>query len=131
MTDFIAQLTELRRRFPQLSPRRWVVGRRPDGTYGVIWLTREAVEMTERDWNFPAGRFLSYVLGGDNSPLYIVLNAAPEPVAFKLPQMEKCRGWKCLLDTAAVEFVAGDGILQIGQIAEAPARSVLLFEGIA
>ncbi len=38
-------------------------GRRPDGSFGVLWLTPHATEMTEQDWNFPEGRFLSYVLG--------------------------------------------------------------------
>ena len=66
MTALVAQLA-LRRRFPQLRPRRWVEGRRPDGSFGVLWLTPQATEMTEQDWNFPEGRFLSYVLGSDAS----------------------------------------------------------------
>ena len=45
------------------APRRWVEGRRADGSFGVLWLTPQATEMTEQDWNFPEGRFLSYVLG--------------------------------------------------------------------
>ena len=51
------------RRFPQLRPRHWLEGRRADGTFGVSWLTPQATEMSEQDWNFPDGRFLSYVLG--------------------------------------------------------------------
>src|SRR6188768_575709 len=39
MADLVAQLTALRRRFPQLRPRHWVEGRREDGSFGVIWLT--------------------------------------------------------------------------------------------
>ena len=49
--------------FPSCAPRRWVEGRRADGSFGVLWLTPHATEMTEQDWNFPEGRFLSYVLG--------------------------------------------------------------------
>ena len=56
-------MTELRRRFPQIRSHRWLDGRRADGSYGVLWLTPAAEEMTEEDWNFPEGRFLSYVLG--------------------------------------------------------------------
>ena len=63
MTDFVGRLTSLRRRFPQLTPRHWVHGKNPDGSFGVLWLTPQATEMTEADWNFPEGRFLSYVLG--------------------------------------------------------------------
>ena len=80
MTGFVAQLADLRRRFPQLRPRRWVEGHRADGSFGVLWLTPQATQMTEADWNFPEGRFLAYVLNSiepGDAPLYIVLNAAP------------------------------------------------------
>ena len=40
-----------------------MVGKKTDGSYGVLWLTPDGNEMTEADWNFPEGRFLSYVLG--------------------------------------------------------------------
>ena len=88
MTALVGQLTELRQQFPQLRPRHWVEGRRADGSYGVLWLTPKATEMTPEDWNFPEGRFLSYVLGPmekGQPPLYIVLNAAPEEIEFVLP----------------------------------------------
>jgi len=62
MSAFIGQLVQLRRRFPQLQGHRWLEGRRPDGTYDALWLTPEAVEMTEEDWRFPNGHFLSYAL---------------------------------------------------------------------
>src|SRR5207302_3144292 len=38
MCDLVGQLTALRRRFPQLRAHRFVGGRQPDGTYGVLWL---------------------------------------------------------------------------------------------
>ena len=44
------------------------------------WLTPGGAEMSEQDWNFPDGRFLSYVLAPakaiSGAPLYIVLNGA-------------------------------------------------------
>ena len=51
----------------------------------MLWLTPQANEMTEQDWNFPEGRFL--VLRArpesmDSAPLYIVMNAAPEAIEF-------------------------------------------------
>src|SRR5262249_4182756 len=39
MCGLIARLTTIRSRFPQLRARRWVEGRRPDGSFGVLWLT--------------------------------------------------------------------------------------------
>ena len=132
MTALVAQLTELRRRFAQLRARRWVEGRREDGSFGVLWLTPQATEMTEQDWNFPEGRFLSYVLGpvepGD-APLYIVLNATTETIEFKLPALPEYGRWTVLLETApeprtSMEFPSGSTL-------QAPPRSVLAFSGAA
>jgi glycogen operon protein len=130
MTDLIVQLTTLRRRFPQLRPRHWVEGRRPDGSFGVLWLTPQATEMTEADWNFPEGRFLSYVLGpvrqGDGA-LYIVLNGATLAIEFMLPALPQYTRWTLRLATApkaqvAEEFPASAKI-------QAPPRSLLVFSG--
>jgi glycogen operon protein len=130
MTDLIGQLTALRRRFPQLRPRAWVDGRRPDGSFGVLWLTPQATEMTEQDWNFPEGRFLSYLLGSPDQgepPLYIVLNAAPETIEFTLPTLPDYPRWTMLLESApsprtSEEFAAGAKL-------QAQPRSVLAFAG--
>ena len=131
-TDLIAELTALRRRFAQLRPRRWVEGHRPDGSFGVLWLTPQASEMTEADWNFPEGRFLSYVLAPveeGQSSLYIVLNTAVETIAFTLPQLDAYRRWMALLDTAA-HVPSGQEFLSGSQLKAMP-RSILAFSGSA
>ena len=125
-------MTELRRRFPQIRSHRWLDGRRPDGSYGVLWLTPAADEMTQEDWNFPEGRFLAYVLGpaGDGQqPIFIVLNAAPEEIAFKLPDMPEYRSWQQLLNTADVKQEVAD--FMSGSEMKASPRSVLAFAGSA
>jgi glycogen operon protein len=132
LTDFVGHLAAIRKKFSQLRARRWIDGRRADGSYGVLWLTPQAEDMTEDDWNFPESRFLAYVLGPaqpGKAPVFIVLNAAPEPIAFKLPKMSEYRSWRQLLNTAednqsATDFAAGTD-------AEAPSRSVLVFSGAA
>ena len=132
MTAFIGQLTQLRKRFPQLQGRRWLDGRRPDGSYDVLWLTPDATEMTDRDWNFPNGRFLSYVLGPDARglpPLFLVLNAAPEAIAFTLPAVPECFHWTSVLDTAGAAKVSGTHLA--GARLTVPGRSVLVFSGAA
>ena len=43
--------------FPNCAPRRWVEGRRADGSFGVLWLTPHATEMTGAGLEFP-GRTL-------------------------------------------------------------------------
>jgi isoamylase len=125
-------LTELRRKFAQLRSQRWLDGRRADGSYGVLWLTPAAEEMKESDWNFPEGRFLAYVLSPleqGQPPIFIVLNAAPEEIAFKLPQMSEYRSWKQVLNTTepkqtSAEFASGGDT-------KAPPCSVLAFAGSA
>ena len=132
LTDFIGHLTGLRRQFSQIRCQRWLDGRRADGSYGVLWLTPAAVEMTESDWIFPDGRFLAYVLGPmepGHAPIFIVLNAAPEEIAFKFPEMPDYKNWQQVLNTtedvqAAADFAAGAET-------KAPPRAVLAFAGVA
>ena len=125
-------MTALRRRFAQLRCQRWLSGRRKDGSYGVLWLTPAAEEMQEADWNFPEGRFLAYVLGPmepGQPPIFIVLNAAPEEIAFKLPGMTEYKSWQQVLNTTeAVQSFTG---YASGAEASAPPRSVLAFTGAA
>jgi isoamylase len=131
-TDFIGRLTELRRNFAQLRSQRWLDGRRADGSYGVLWLTPSAEEMKESDWNFPEGRFLAYVLGPleqGQSPIFIVLNAAPEEIAFNLPKMPEYKNWKQVLNTA--ESGQKSVELASGADTRAAPRSVLVFAGSA
>ena len=132
LIDFIGHMTEIRRRFPQIRARGWLDGRRADGTYGVLWLTPAAEEMKEADWKFPEGRFLAYVLGpaeAGQASLLIVLNAAPEAIAFKLPKLPEYSNWQQLLNTADVKQVVAD--FASGNEATAPPRSVLAYLGSA
>jgi glycogen operon protein len=132
LVGFIGHMTELRRRFPQIRTHRWLDGRRADGSYGVLWLTPAADEMKQGDWNFPEGRFLAYVLGPNEpgqSPIFIVLNAAPEEIAFKLPKMPEYKSWQQLLNTADVKQTVVD--FASGSEIKAPPRSVLAFAGSA
>ena len=121
LTDFVGHMTEIRRRFPQIRARRWLDGRRADGSYGVLWLTPAAEEMKEQDWKFPEGRFLAYVLGPiehGQPPLFIVLNAAPEEITFTLPKMPEYKSWQQLLNTADVRQTVAD--FASGSEAKAP-----------
>jgi glycogen operon protein len=88
--------------------------------------------MNEEDWKFPEGRFLAYVLGPtgkEQAPLFIVLNAAPEEIAFKLPKMSEYKNWRQVLNTAETTQAPAD--FASGADNKAPSRSVLAFAGIA
>jgi len=131
-SDFIGHLTELRRRFGQIRCQRWLDGRRADGSYGVLWLTPAAEEMKESDWKFPEGRFLSYVLGPmepGHAPIFVVLNAAPEEIAFKLPRMADYKNWQQVLNTADDKQTTASFVSAADT--KAPPRSVLVFAGSA
>jgi len=132
LTDFIGHMTELRRRFPQLRNRSWLDGRRGDGSFGVLWLRPDAEEMKAEDWNFPEGRFLAYVLGPleqGRPPIFIVLNAAPEEIAFTLPKLTEYRSWRQVLNTT--EAKQGPADFASGADNKAPPRSVLAYAGTA
>ena len=132
LTDFIATMTELRQRFGQIRARRWLDGHRPDGSFGVLWLTPSAAEMTDADWTFPDGRFLAYVLGPveqEQAPIFIVLNAAPEEIAFTLPKITEYKTWQQVLNTTEAKQTPAD--FAAGAALKAPPRSVLAYAGLA
>jgi glycogen operon protein len=132
LTDFVGYLTGLRRRFGQIRCQRWLSGRRTDGSYGVLWLTPAAEEMKEADWNFPEGRFLAYVLGPmeqGQAPIFIVVNAAPEEIAFTLPKLAEYKNWQQVLNTTAAAQTSAH--VASGAESKAPPRSVLAFAGAA
>jgi glycogen operon protein len=96
----------------------------------VLWLTPQATEMTEADWNFPEGRFLSYVLGpvqAGQSPLFIVLNAAAQEIELTLPTLAEYGRWLPVLDT--VNRIEAGKEHAAGSKAVASSRSVLVFSG--
>jgi glycogen operon protein len=86
--------------------------------------------MTEEDWSFAEGRFLSYVLapvvaGGE--PLFIVLNAAQQPVEFILPEWPDVAAWSVVLDTGENGERVGDG--KPGERIAARPLTVTVFAG--
>jgi isoamylase len=130
MTELTAQLTSLRRAYPQLRSRRWVEGRRPDGSFGVLWLTPQATEMTEKDWNFPDGRFLAYALGPlqpGQPALFIVLNAAAQAIDATFPTLAEYSRWLPVLDT--VNKIEPGKQHAPGATIAVPPRAVLVFSG--
>ncbi len=93
-------------------------------------LTPNAEEMNEHDWAYPDGRFLAYVLGPTDpgfAALFIVLNAAAQPIGFTLPKLTEYQVWRQLLDTTDERAVIAP--FASGASSTAPPRSVLVFAG--
>jgi len=63
----------------------------------------------------------------EQRPIFIVLNAAPEEIPFKLPKMPQYKSWRQVLNTAEATQVAVD--FDSGADTKAPPRSVLGFMG--
>jgi len=62
-------------------------------------------------------------------PIFIVLNAAPEPIMFNLPKMPEYKSWQRLVNTVDSQQTPAD--FASGGEVEAPPRSVLVFAGSA
>jgi glycogen operon protein len=63
------------------------------------------------------------------APIFIVLNAAPEEIAFKMPVMPDYKSWQQVLNTTEAEQRTAD--FASGSDTKAPPRSVLAFAGAA
>jgi isoamylase len=130
--DFVGCLTGLRRQYAQLRPRRWLNGELSDGSRDVVWLTPDATEKTIRDWHYPEGRFLSYLLApveDSPGPLFIVLNGAAEAIPFVLPEWPGVVHWRPEIETGQQE--RSQSTFEPGDESSAPARSVTVFAGSA
>ena len=102
----------------------------PDRVLEAV-VTPSADDMTGHDWNYPEGRFLSYVLGPDGSsaePLFVVLNSAPEAIDFTMPKLPEYRNWTNVLNTTNPHAA---GTFASGTTLQAAPRSVLAFAGAA
>ena len=131
LTGLVAQLTALRRTYPQLQPHHWLNGGAPDQDRDSIWFTPEGREMEEDDWSFAEARFLAYViapLSEDSAPVFIVMNAADMPIDFTLPQWNGVAGWVRRFTTAD-DNGSGKERLAPGESSSADARSVSVFAG--
>jgi glycogen operon protein len=132
LTEFVGRLAQLRKRFTQLRSRHWLDGKKPDGSRDVLWVTPDAMEMTEEDWNFPEGRFLAYVLaapaqGGE--PLFVVFNGALEDIEVALPEWSGVARWTCVLNTGSDMVLENGATEPPATVLTAPATSILVFAG--
>lgn len=127
MTDYVSKLSRLRRDFPQLRSRRWLKGRKEDGSYDILWLRPDGADMEQEDWNFPDSRFLAYMLNPESpskSVLFVVMNAADTDIEFVIPPVSNQSGWRCVLDTSTDAELSDNAM---GETGTAKARSILVF----
>jgi glycogen operon protein len=105
LTALVAQLTKLRRQFPQLRPRHWLAGDRE-------------------------GRPVLAPTTDDGTPIFIVLNAASDAIEFVLPEWPGIGQWIGELDTAAFPKPAHAETKPSGTQCISQPSSVMLFSGM-
>ena len=131
---FVHNLIALRRRHGAFRRRDFLTGApvKGNGLRDVYWLAPEGREMTTQDWTQELRRALGMQLGNDapdGDRFLLLLNAAPDPVEFKLS--EKLVGrWAHVFDTRIADgLVRGTpAILEPGGTFPLEARSLVLFQ---
>lgn len=63
------------------------------------------------------------------APIFIVLNAAPQEIVFRMPRMAEYKSWQQVLNTTKSEQTGEQ--IAAGADTTAPPRSVLAFAGSA
>jgi glycogen operon protein len=133
LSGLVSQLSRLRRHYPQVQGRHWLIGTRSDGSHDVMWLTPQATAMKDEDWTFAEARYLSYVLAPvtpEGAPIFIVLNAAAEPVPYVMPTWPGIARWRQALSTAAPPADQESAELEPGTERNAEPRSVTVYGGV-
>ena len=131
---FTRHLIHLRRDHPVMRRRRFLEGpaqRGGESELGEIeWFTPAGTHMTEEEWNQPWARSTMVFYNGDairepdangrrilDDDFLLLLNAAPEPVDFTLPDAKYGHIWHTVVDTAGdddrAEYHSGD-IVHVG-----------------
>jgi isoamylase len=131
--DFTSGLIGLRRRFPLLRQTRFLHGEpvAREGAKNATWLGPDGHEMKAADWHNGSAKSIGLMLaGGNDSFILIVLNAHDGELYFRVPAPQDVAGWRLLADTARGTLEPDEPHVDPGATLPAPARSLLLFEGV-
>ena len=128
---FTRHLIHLRRDHPVMRRRRFLEGpakRGGESELGEIeWFTPAGTHMTEEEWNQPWARSTMVFYNGDairepdadgrpilDDDFLLLINAAPEPVNFTLPDAKYGQVWHTVVDTAGEDedrdYLSGDTV---------------------
>jgi glycogen operon protein len=144
LTDFVAQLTTLRREHPVFRRRRFFHGRPVRGSIEDIgWYTPSGEEMSDEDWDKGFARSLAVFLNGDairepdergepvtDDQFWLLLNGHHEGLPFVLPDVAGDR-WEVVLDThAPLLDQVEQRVVKTGQPFDVEARSVVLLRKV-
>ena len=135
---FVERLIRLRKAHPIFRRRRFFQGRpaRGNSLKDIIWLTPQAEEMSQAQWDEASIRTLGMVLNGDSleeldsggqrlqdDTFLLLLNSNDEPVDFTLPALAGGTRWHGVLDTAREGGLKSQGRFQAREAYPLVARS--------
>jgi glycogen operon protein len=114
---FTQGLIALRKAHPVFRRRRWFQGRQIHGEQmtDIAWFQPDGQLMSEEHWNEASSRALGLYLDGENlgvdqrgeqitdSTFYLLLNAAPDEIGFRLPAETWGEAWRLVFDTTSGE----------------------------
>ena len=139
--EFTRQMIALRKSHPVLHRRRFFRGRPIRGSEirDITWYRSDGGLMTTEEWDTAWMRCIGMRLAGEatgeldewgtpvsDDTLLIILNAAPEPVSFKLPNAHFGRAWEVLVDTGKSDLEPTGIVVPYGQQYHLDPRSFVL-----
>jgi glycogen operon protein len=105
LTEYIARVVALRKKYPVLREPRFLYGDREvlPGLYDVSWFDERGTALAIEAWQDPEGRALTLRragpgLSGDTDVILLMLNASSQPLTFAPPPPHL--EWNVLLDSA-------------------------------
>jgi isoamylase len=109
LTAFVCRLIRLRRKHPTFRRTSWLHEHAAPTQDLVGWFTPSGDEMTESDWNDPAGRAVALYLAGEvvhcaegtvtDADFLLAFNASSEAVMFGVPPSIGTTGWVVEVDS--------------------------------
>jgi glycogen operon protein len=138
---YVRQLIELRHAHPVFRRRRFFQGQAIQGATvkDIVWLTPEATEMTEEEWENSFAKTLGMLLYGEgieeldsrgdrilDDTFLVLMNAHHEAVPFALPALASGTRWQALLDTARDGGLKAQGRYQASDSYPLEGRSMVV-----
>jgi isoamylase len=136
--QFVRALVRLRKDYASFRRMSFLDGRMlPDtGLKDVYWLAPEGREMQPDDWTQDLRRTLGMQIGNEGHGerrFLIILNAAPEDVDFRLPEVFPAERFVHVFDTGLPDGLvrAEPSVLEPGGVFKVPARTFALFQHVS
>ncbi len=139
LLDFVRRLIAIRKSYPILHRGRFLTGQYNEelDVKDVTWLTPDATEMTEEQWDNGVTKCFGMVLDGraqatgikrrgSDATLLVIMNGHHDVVNFKLPEVTEGKRWKRLVDTN-LPSTTETPQFEFGHLYQVTGRSLLLF----